>query len=186
MVILKKILSYLIVFCFFFHTISPCYASYFRTFKEVQENIEILKKVKSVPAPLSFESESGKTGAGVLHYAKKDGETFILLGERDTGGLCNLGGISDTEVAEESSSKKETFLSSSSHKTEEGLKGDLSITASREEAEESNDILASHYRLLTHLPFIDVVTEKTKDQLLLYRMFWREVEFFNSDIQWCF
>ncbi len=131
------------------------------TIDGVQKNTRQFPKIRSLPASLTFEASAGKTGAGVLHYARgKDGKIQVLLGLRDDQETwCNLGGVSD----EESTSS-------------EALSADLAQTAAREVEEESNGIFAHHPRLLRLQPFIDTF-DPVKNKGFLYRMYWQEVQY---------
>ena len=85
-----------------------------------------------MPAALTFECTPGLTAAGVLHYAvSESGDVYLLLGNRDTGGLCNLGGLSDEEISPQNEPEVENIMSSQADKSV--ISGDISVTASREE-----------------------------------------------------
>ncbi len=125
--------------------------------------------------PLDVCSQEGKTAAGILHYALKGKEIYILLGRRDDsihpyGDWCNFGGGSEEE-------KGESLLKPSMNSQESFLWQD----AARESGEESNGIYAPHPRLLRHQPFIDVLTEKGNDPFL-YRMYWQQVQYIAPEI----
>jgi hypothetical protein len=165
----KKYLTYLTSICLFIHSTLPCYPTHFSTIDEVEKKIEYIKSVASVPTALTFKSTPGKTAAGVLHYYKKNGETYFLLGERDTGTLSNLGGMSDVEVSDKPAHPSNSLGLDITHH------GDLSHTASREVREESNNILCFHPRLIKQLPFIDVVSEN-ENGLLLHRLYFQKIK----------
>ncbi len=173
MLYIKKFIVLGIILCLYLQTISPCYAGIpLHSMEDIQANLEAIKSFKSVPASLTFEAHSHQTAAGVCHYAENEGEIYILLGERTTGGLCNFGGGSEIE----NRFQLEPFLASEKSTSSQG---DLADTGAREEREETNKILASHPRLLRNLPFIDVLTEKEK-ALFLYRMYWKKVGYVDS------
>ncbi|MEN8237019.1 MAG: hypothetical protein ABFQ95_05705 [Pseudomonadota bacterium] len=164
----KKYISYIVIASFALQTISPfvssCHAQRYQTINAVIDNLEHIKSVKSVPAALTFKPEAGKTAAGILHYTEIEGQVHILLGERNTGGLCNLGGASDAEDAAISGFES------------------LAHTAAREAKEESNDLYAPHASILQHLPFIDTITEKSSEQHLLHRMYWQKVGYIAPEV----
>ncbi|AIK96352.1 hypothetical protein [Candidatus Odyssella acanthamoebae] len=127
------------------------------------------------PASLDALSQEGRTAAGILHYALRDKEIYILLGQRDDslnsyGDWCNFGGGSEE-------GRDESLLDSSKDSQLSFLWQD----AARESREESNGIYAPHPRLLRHQPFIDVLTEKENDPFL-YRMYWQQVQYIAPEI----
>lgn len=105
------------------------------------------------------------TAAGIFHYATHNGEIYALLGKRDDSGhqdahlgkWCNFGGKSDA------------------------IDRTLADTAARESSEESNGIYAPHPRLLRHSPFIDLIAERSGNNLL-YRLYFQKVQFVSADV----
>lgn len=170
----KRYTSLLLSTSIFIQSISPVFAMYDDVDK-VQKNFSKLKQYTSTPAPLNFASHPKKTSASALHWAKKNGEVYILLGKRDDskddviGEWCNFGGKSDAadNNAEETS--------------EDRIVEGLTNTADREVCEESNDIYAHHPRLLRKQPFIALYSPDKKDGLLHY-MYWQQVQHLDPKI----
>jgi 8-oxo-dGTP pyrophosphatase MutT (NUDIX family) len=167
--LLRRYTSLLISTSILVQSVSPTLAVSARSVDHIEENFDTLKKFNSTPAPLDFESRAGKTAAGVLHWAKKNGDVYVLLGKRDDskdiGEWCNFGGGSDAADFKEG----------------EGTAQGLINTAEREVREESNGIYAHHPRLLRKQPFIALYAPEEKGGLLHY-MYWQQVQYLEPEI----
>lgn len=163
MMFFKRYTSLLISTSLFVQSVSPTFAIDHDSVEQIKHNLTTLKKFNSTPAPLNFASDSEKTAAGVLHWAKKNGEVYVLLGKRDDsknqdiGEWCNFGGKSDA--------------------ADEGLTN----TAEREVREELNGIYAHHPRLLCKQPVTALYFPDKKDGLLHY-MYWQQVQYLEPEI----
>ena len=158
------------------------------TIQELEENLDFISLYKSVPAPLTFWSEPGKTAAGILHFAEYEDEIYIFLGERndEKGSWCNLGGGSDLkddgleDQTKDSSPEKSDQLNSHLRETlPQKVATTLDDDAARESEEESNGIYTLHRRLLKKCSFIDTYDPKKK---MYYRMYWQRVRHIDPEV----
>lgn len=142
------------------------------TISQVEESLDSISQYKSIPAPLTFRSEPGKTAAGILHFSEHAGEIYIFLGERSDqkDSWCNLGGGSD--LKEDDEEAQVGNLNSTKATT-------LDEDAARESEEESNRIYTLHHRLLKKHPFIDTYDPIKK---LYYRMYWQRVQHIDPEV----
>ena len=126
-------------------------------------------------APLDVQSQEGRTAAGILHYALREKEIYIILGRRDDsqnmyGDWCNFGGGS--EEPQDKTPQDSATAAPSSFLWED---------AARESKEETNGLYCPHPQILRHHPFIDVLTEK-QDEPFLYRLYWQQVQYMAPKI----
>ncbi len=167
----KRYTSLLVTTSLLVQSISPAFAVDPKKIEDIEDNLDEIRKYKSVPASRDFQSHPNKTAAGVLHWAKKDGKAYILLGRRNDGGKwCNFGGLSDVE-------KPAVELPEAKQLKPELLVG----TAVREVGEESNKLYATHPRLMRNNPFTAVYMPKEWEGLLYY-MFWEQVQHLSPEI----
>jgi hypothetical protein len=167
-VLLRKYISLSLITVFTAQTLSPVRAM------EMGTDGEKAPSTVKKQAPLTVLGISGKTGAGILHYALKDGFVSVLLGCRDDsthklGDWCNFGGGSGPQ-------KVEGLTPQTNQPT-----GFLHEDAARESCEESNGIYAPHPELLKHRPFIDTLTKKSETDFY-YRLYWEAVNYVDSQI----
>ncbi|MBX9805425.1 MAG: NUDIX hydrolase [Alphaproteobacteria bacterium] len=165
-------------------SLAPAFASdRLNSVEDIQKNLEKLKKFKSVSAPLDLPSDEKSTAAGILHWAIKDGKTYILMGKRndskdkEIGEWCNFGGKSSKKFLYETSevpAAPEVLVVPEIPET-------IVETAVREVQEESNGIFATHPRLLRKTAFTATYTPKEQEGLLYY-MYWQKVQYLESKI----
>lgn len=119
----------------------------------------VLRFCPDVPryAKLDKRIEEGQAAAGVLTYAKKDNEIFVLLGKRDDNGFWEcFGGRSD---------ENDIYFHN---------------TGAREAYEESSQQFLHSPIVLMNSPFHDIVTEKD-GKPFVFRLYLREHEFVDQD-----
>lgn len=152
---LKKLTSSLLLTCAFNQAL---YTSAFAVLKDFDEVESFVSTAGAAPQQTTrlFKADAQHTAAGVLFYMRDKHNNYkVILGQRDDDdGFCNFGGKSDPDD------------------------GTLHVTAGRESAEESFNMLAIHPYLLSHAPFADL---HSAEKSQLYRMYFYETEYVSAE-----